>query len=94
MPGSANKAFGQLPTDFSTLPDVSFVIPNLCHDMQGTGFSPCPALTTQLITPGDTWLHDNLGQLFTYAASHNTLVIVTWDQGSGSTPSDHIPTVF
>ena len=47
VPAASNQPLTSFPTDYSTLPAVSFVIPNLDHDMHdGT------------IAQGDTWIHD------------------------------------
>ncbi|WP_225845100.1 alkaline phosphatase family protein [Streptomyces sp. HPF1205] len=82
VPTSTAKTFAQFPTDFSTLPKMSFVIPNLCDDMHD-----CSVKT------GDTWLQNNLGAYATWAKTHNSLLVVTWDEDdSGS--SNHIATVL
>ncbi len=53
---SANLGFSRFPTNYSTLPTVSFVVPNLCNDMHD-----CPAAT------GDTWLHNNIDTYMQWA---------------------------
>ncbi len=69
VPAAANQPFTAFPTDFTTLPTLSFVVPNQLHDMHdGT------------IAQGDTWLSDNLGTYATWAGTHNSLLIVTWDE--------------
>lgn len=83
VPASANLPFSDFPSDFSTLPTVSFVVPNLQHDMHdGT------------IAQADQWLSDNLGGYANWAQTHNSLIIVTWDEDDGSTDSNQIPTIF
>src|SRR5205814_474192 len=74
VPSSANMPFaGYFPSDFSTLPTVSFVIPNLDHDMHnGT------------IQQGDQWLQANLDAYAQWAKTHNSLLVVTWDEDDGS----------
>ena len=47
---ASNLAFARFPADFSRLPTVSFVIPNLRHDMH-----TCSRDT------GDTWVQHHLG---------------------------------
>jgi PKD repeat protein len=82
VPTSANQPFTAFPTDYSTLPDVSFVIPNLDNDMHdGT------------IAQGDTWLQNNLGGYIDWAKTHNSLLILTWDEDDNS-GMNQIPTVF
>ncbi|WP_407700245.1 alkaline phosphatase family protein [Streptomyces beihaiensis] len=82
VPTSSAHTFAQFPTDYSTLPDVSFVTPDLDDDMHdGT------------VRQGDTWLKNNLGAYATWAKSHNSLLVVTWDEDDGST-ANQIPTIF
>ncbi|MGW3269218.1 alkaline phosphatase family protein [Streptomyces sp. NPDC001056] len=69
VPTSSAKTFAQFPTDYSTLPQMSFVIPNLCSDMHD-----CSVAT------GDTWLKNNLGAYATWAKAHNSLLVVTFDE--------------
>ena len=49
MPASENMPFSKFPTDYSKLPNVAFVVPNLDNDMHD---GP--------ISQGDQWLQDNL----------------------------------
>jgi len=59
----------RFPSDFNQLPTVSFVIPNLLNDMHdGT------------VAQGDTWLHDHIDGYAQWATSHNSLLIITWDE--------------
>ncbi len=69
VPDAAIQPFSALPRDFSTLPQISFVIPNLDHDMHdGT-----PAMA-------DTWLRANLDAYASWAVTHRSLLIVTFDE--------------
>jgi phospholipase C len=82
IPAAENRTFAHFPTDYSTLPTVSFVIPNLLDDMHdGT------------IAQGDTWLKNNLDGYAQWAKTHNSLLIVTWDEDDYS-ESNQIPTLF
>jgi len=82
VPKTDSLPFSSFPTDYSTLPTVSFVIPNLQDDMHdGT------------ISQADTWLNDNLSAYATWAASNNSLLIVTWDEDD-YTENNQIPTIF
>lgn len=82
IPASANQPFTAFPTDYSTLPDVSFVIPNLQNDMHdGT------------VAQGDTWLHDNLDGYVQWAKTHNSLFVLTFDEDDNS-EANRIATVF
>ncbi|MDU0206056.1 alkaline phosphatase family protein [Paenibacillus sp. MAH-36] len=78
----SNLPFSQFPTDYSKLPTVSFVIPNLDNDMHdGT------------ILSADNWLKTHIGPYVTWAQSHNSLLILTWDEDDSS-KDNHIPTIF
>jgi acid phosphatase len=69
VPANLSVPFSQFPTDFTQLPTVSFVIPNLNDDMHnGT------------IQQADTWLQQNLDAYIQWAKSHNSLFILTWDE--------------
>jgi phosphatidylinositol-3-phosphatase len=82
LPGSSNQPFSAFPTDFGQLPTVSFVVPDLCNDMHD-----CPVAT------GDTWLRTHLGAYARWARTHDSLLIVTFDEDD-FTASNQIPTFF
>jgi phosphatidylinositol-3-phosphatase len=82
VPTSSAHTFTQFPTDFSTLPHVSFVTPNLCSDMHDCS-----------VSTGDTWLKNNLGAYATWAKTHNSLLIVTFDEDN-QLSGNHITTVL
>jgi len=83
IPRSVNQPFSRFPaTDYSTLPDVSFVIPDLCHDMHDCS-----------VGTGDAWLRQHLGGYARWAMTHDSLLIVTWDEDD-SFHSNHIATIF
>jgi hypothetical protein len=73
-------------TDFAgdlaagTIAQFVFITPNLCDDMHGA--SGCPG--TNDITTGDTWLSNELPRILTYAAAHDSVVMLTWDEGSSN----------
>jgi hypothetical protein len=82
LPTSTNQPFTSFPTDFTTLPTVSFVTPNLLDDMHdGT------------IAQGDTWLQQNMNAYIQFAQTHNSLFIITWDEDDSSM-TNQIPTIF
>jgi phosphatidylinositol-3-phosphatase len=61
--------------DYAKLPTVSFVIPNLDNDMHdGT------------VAAGDAWLQTNLDGYANWAAAHNSLLVVTFDECAGHDP--------
>ncbi|GAB3366622.1 MULTISPECIES: alkaline phosphatase family protein [Amycolatopsis] len=82
VPPSANRTYRHFPADYSTLPTVSFVIPDMCHDMHD-----CP------VSAGDGWAAGNLSGYARWAQAHNSLLIVTFDEDTG-TPANRIPTIL
>ncbi|UJF35652.1 alkaline phosphatase family protein [Paenibacillus hexagrammi] len=83
VPKEWNMPLQSFPTeDFSKLPTISYVIPNLDHDMHdGT------------INAADNWLKLHLDPYIQWAKNHNSLVILTWDEDDSS-KKNHIPTLF
>lgn len=80
---SVNQPFKNFPRDdFSKLPTVSFVIPNLKNDMHDGS-----------IAQGDQWLKENLAAYVKWAHTHNSLLIVTWDEDDHS-QNNQISTFF
>ncbi|MEV6552948.1 alkaline phosphatase family protein [Streptomyces sp. NPDC051597] len=69
VPTSSAKTLAQFPTDFTTLPTVSYVVPNLCSDMHDCS-----------VSTGDTWLKTNLKAYADWATTHNSLLVVTFDE--------------
>ncbi len=85
VPVSASKPLTAFPLGaYGRLPTVSFVIPNLCHDMHN---SDCPVGT------GDAWVKASLGPYLSWARTHRSLLIVDWDENDGG-PGNKIPTIF
>ena len=87
VPAASNLTFASFPHNYSQLPTVSFVVPNLCNDMHY-----CSRDT------GDSWIQHNLGGYAQWALSHNSLLIVTFDEdatilGLGG-DNNKIPTIF
>jgi len=87
VPAASNRTFGSFPANYSQLPTVSFVIPNLCHDMHYCSRDS-----------GDSWIQHHLGSYASWARSHNSLLIITWDEdgsvlGLGG-DNNRVPTVF
>ena len=73
---------GRVPaTAFARLPAVSFVIPNLCHDMHDCS-----------VAVGDTWLRHKVGGYAGWAMTHDSLLILTWDEDDSS-QGNHITTI-
>ena len=90
LPSSVNQPFttfqniGNGPGSFANLPTVSFVVPDQQNDMHdGT------------IAQADTWLKNNIIDTYLeWAKTHNSLLIVTWDEDGSNTASNHIATIF
>ncbi|MFE3762113.1 alkaline phosphatase family protein [Streptomyces sp. NPDC059104] len=85
LPPSTNKPFSAFPGDFSTLPTVSFVVPDLCNDMHNED-QGCT------IGVGDSWLKANLDAYAQWAMNHNSLLVVIFDEGTRE--DARIPLVF
>jgi hypothetical protein len=77
-----NLPFSAFPTDYNRLPTVSFVTPNMCNDMHD-----CSVAT------GDHWLRTNLDDYAQWATTHNSLLVVTFDENAGGTVNQ-IPTLL
>jgi hypothetical protein len=86
VPSTANKPFfGYWPTTdagFAALPTVSIVVPNLQNDMHDGS-----------ISVGDAWFWNNLGPYYQWAKTHNSLLILTFDEDDSSA-SNRIFTLF
>jgi phosphatidylinositol-3-phosphatase len=81
--GSVSEPFTSWPAGhFAQLPTVSFVIPDLCHDMHDCS-----------VAVGDAWLRSRLGGYADWAMRNDSLLILTWDENDGS-PDNQIPTIF
>lgn len=80
VPRSEELPFSAFPS-FERLPTIAFVIPNVQHDMHSGS-----------IAEGDAWLSRHLGPLVAWAGSHDTLLIVSWDEGNDL--ENTIPTIF
>jgi acid phosphatase len=81
---SSNLPYTAFPTPdrYASLPTVSFVIPDLTHNMHsGT------------IAAGDEWLRINLDPYIQWAAANNSLFILTFDE-SDSLETNQIPTLM
>lgn len=82
VPAASNLRFSRFPTDFTTLPTVSVVVPNLCSDMHDCS-----------VSTGDTWLKNNINAYATWATTHDSLLVVTFDEDDSS-QSNQIATLF
>jgi len=77
-----HRPFTDFPTNFSQLPTVSFVVPDQNNDMHdGT------------VAQGDAWVQANMSAYITWAKTHNSLFILTFDEDDGDN-MNHIVTIF
>lgn len=86
IPVSSNLSFADFPSDFDSLPDVSFVIPNQDNDMHN-GSDP------DRIAIGDQWIEHNLKPYIDWAWNNNSLFILTFDEDN-FTNINHIMCLF
>jgi len=68
---SANLQFEQFPKEFEKLPTVAIVAPNLNNDMHDDPDN---------VMHGDTWLLKHMDSYYQWAKSHNSLLIITFDE--------------
>ena len=81
VPAELNQPFTAFPSDYTKLPTVAFVTPNMCHDMHDCS-----------VSEGDAWLKANFDGYARWARSHNSLLVVTFDENSGGEVNS-IPTL-
>lgn len=81
IPAADNQPYTKFPSGSANLPTLSFVIPNLQHDMHDGS-----------IAQGDSWLKSNLDSYLQWAKNNNSLLVVTWDEDDGS-QTNQIPTI-
>ena len=84
QPFTAFQAIAASPGSFANLPTVSFVVPDQQNDMHdGT------------IQQADAWLKANIIDTYlAWAKTHNSLLIVTWDEDGDNTATNQIATIF
>jgi hypothetical protein len=82
LPAAVNQPFSSFPQDYSQLPALSIVVPNIINCMHdGT------------IEQGDTWLQNHFSSYVQWAKTHNSLLIVTFDE-DGNGENNRILTLF
>jgi hypothetical protein len=73
------------PSNYSNLPNAAIVVPDACNDMHDCS-----------ISTGDTWLKNNMDAYAQWAKTHNSLLLVTWDEDGGvggTTSGNHIAAI-
>ena len=81
-----NRPFSDFPTDYRKLPTVALVVPNSRDDMHD-------GARRRSTLRGDRWLRKHLARYVFWAASHNSLLILTWDEDDDA-HDNHIATLF
>jgi acid phosphatase len=79
---SVERRMADFPADFAQLPTVAFVVPDLDNDMHDGS-----------VEQGDGWLKTHLGAYARWAKSHNSLLIVTFDEDDNRA-GNRIPTII
>ena len=71
VPAASNLTYASFPSsgNYASLPTVAFVIPNMCNDMHDCS-----------IGTGNAWLQNNLDAYAQWAKTHNSLLIVNFDE--------------
>jgi hypothetical protein len=82
LPPAVNMPFTSFPADYGTLPTISFVIPDMDYDMHDGS-----------IAFGDAWLKTHLDAYIQWAKTHNSLLILTFDEDD-FTAVNRIATIF
>ncbi|MBC5824711.1 MAG: hypothetical protein GIX02_07745 [Candidatus Eremiobacteraeota bacterium] len=86
-PAADTTTYDQLSSDIAngTYPTVAIVSPDMCDDMHD-----CSVAT------GDQWLANHLPPIIHYDATHNGLLILTFDESENSKldPANHITTTL
>lgn len=83
VPAAANLPFSAFPAGhFQDLPTVAMVVPDLDHDMHDGD-----------LRAADDWLQAHLDPYVQWARSHNSLLIVTFDEDDGG-GANRIATLF
>ena len=74
VPPAANQPLTAFPADYTQLPTVSFVVPNICDDMHDCG-----------VGTGDAWARTHLDGYLSWADTHNSLLVITFDEDDNTT---------
>lgn len=86
LPPETNRPFSDFPQNYSLLPTVSFVVPNLENDMHN-GADP------ERIVRGDNWVRENMDAYAQWAVENNGLLVITFDEDDGCC-GNRIPTLI
>jgi hypothetical protein len=92
VPASVHHNFTAFPTTsggYAALEHMSWVVPDLSHDMHSFG----SFTDAQTIQNGDSWLHTHIDGYAQWAKTNNSLLIIQFDEDNFTT-ADRIPTLF
>ena len=81
-----HKPYSSFATDLAagTMPALVFITGDLCHDMHGDAACPQGAAANPNIAAGDTWLSNEMPRILAYATAHDSIIYLTWDEGSSN----------
>lgn len=85
---SCSQPLTDFPTDFNLLPSLAFVIPNMGNNMHNIIDGD-----EATIHRGDDWLRNHLDGYVKWAKTHNSLLIITYDEDDFK-PENSITTIF
>ena len=77
MPSASNLPYSAFPADLALLPTVSFLVPDLVSDMHDGS-----------VNTGDVWLKNNVDAYAQWAITHNSLLILTFDEDNASSAAN------
>ncbi len=83
VPQAANRPLTDLPADYAQLPTLAVVIPNLCNDMHSCD-----------VAAGDSWMRQLIDPYAVWARTHNSLLVVTFDESDSYGGDNGIATFF
>jgi hypothetical protein len=69
LPAAVNQPASAFPADFTKLPTVAFLVPDLCNDMHDCS-----------VGIGDSWMRSHLDGYAHWARENNSLLFVTFDE--------------
>jgi acid phosphatase len=82
VPAEVGQPWTAWPADPAQLPTVAVVVPDLCHDAHDCGLGTA-----------DDWARQHLGPYADWASTHDSLLVLTFDEDEGS-KANHIATVL
>jgi acid phosphatase len=82
VPAEVGQPWTAWPADPAQLPTVAVVVPDLCHDAHDCGLGTA-----------DDWARQHLGPYADWASTHDSLLVLTFDEDEGS-KGNHIATVL